>query len=136
MYRLVLPGRSLGGGDIGTRKVGFVVCLGRRWVGLWRRKVLLGRRDDVGTRKVRFVAVVGPALLGIRALRNGSISGRNAGLWGRRGATGRGRWEVLGKRKNRGPLVRRWSLRECESSRKADKNDCRNDFQLHIVSLL
>ena len=45
MYRLVLPGRRLAGGDIGTRKVGFVVCLGRRWVGLWRR-------DDVATRKV------------------------------------------------------------------------------------
>ena len=123
-------------GDIGGRKV-------RR---LWgRRKVCLGKGRalerwklflwiDVGTRDVRFVAV-SLALVGIGTVRNGSIGGRNAGLWRRRKrATGRGRREVLGRRTYRGPLVRRWSLRECESSRKADKNECRDDFQLHLCN--
>ena len=119
-----------------------VVGVGITWVrngSTDRRKalewtaLLSRRRVNIGKVSV----VVGLALarrvsVGVGRVRNGSIGGRNASPRGRMRGIGRARMEALGRRTNKGPLVRRW--RECEGSRKADKNECRYDFQLHIVS--
>ena len=67
-------------------------------------------------------------------VRNGDIGGKVSLRRRRKGRFGRERRDGLGRRRNKTPLVRGW--REREGSRKADKNECRDDFQLHIVFFL
>ena len=82
---------------------------------------------------VGVVVVVGLALAERVPVGDGIDRRRNVGLFRKRreGIDMRRRREGLGRR-DRSPLVREW--REREGGRKAGKNECRDDFQLHIVS--
>ena len=117
-------GVSISGREIGLRRRRKVRRLGRRSVCLGRRKKVFLRRRKVG---------IATRMVDVGRVRNGDIGGR-VSLRRRKGSIGRERRDGLGRRRNKTPLVREW--RERAGSRKADKNECRDDFQLHIVFFL
>jgi hypothetical protein len=66
-------------------------------------------------------------------MRTGIRDRKNVGSLALDSWTERKNLKVFRRRANKGPLFRE---REHESSRKADKSKCRDDFQLHTVSYL
>ena len=119
-----------------TGRTRWNVCrLGRRW----RWKFFLGRslrkRRNIcfGTRKVSVVvdlAFVRGVGVGVVRTRNGVTGGRNVSLWRKKWGICRRRKVSFGRGRSRAPLFRGW--RECESSHKAGKNECRDEFQFHF----
>lgn len=112
----------------GRRRKGGISRGRREGLGKTRRRMVAICMREVGIGVEIDLALAMGLVVGVGWLRKGGTIGRNAA-----GSRRRKRGLANGRR-NKAPAAIGW--RERDGCRKAGKNDCRDDFQLHIVFFL